>query len=181
MLATILGLLTGKTKIKFTALVSAASLLVFDLLDLLEIPQSEIGAWFHYGLFVSVWALLVSLGIDCLILIVENIRKIKKEEKERFEQSEKIRESIIGSFKSLNKSDLFYVLDVYFDPSRTKFVELKDYSLTPTPYANLLDQRVLRNAGTSKIRPRVVVDDYVAEKIEENFDSYYKFWESGGG
>jgi len=179
MLATVLGLLTGKTKIKFSSIVAATSLLVFDQLKILQVPDSELGVWFKYGLFVGVWALFVSLSVDWFVFLVEDIRRKRREKRQKIEKEERMKESIVGSFRSLGNTDLIYLLDIYFDPSGTRFVDIKNEAINqPTPYRNLLDQGVLVNVGTSKTRPRVVVHDFVKDEIEKHSEEFSQFWES---
>ncbi len=165
MLSSVVAILSGKSRIKLTALISVCVLLGLDLYELIEIPASTLSDWFEYGLKVSALALIISLLVDVLTLGIEALRtnKLRKIEEQKLIKDK--REKVIGNLKALSDREnfaLYYVWQIYGEEFK---VSVRRSEPAVRELKSLYEQGIFFVVGGTEIQPRWRMVDEVASEI----------------
>ena len=166
-LSSIVAILTGKSKVKITALVSVVLLLYFDSNNIVEIPETEIGNWFQYGLKVSVLALFSSLSIDALSSAFKmlrdyysKVREDKKTQKARYA-------NIVGNLNSLSDLELYVLLFIHIEYGGECKVDINFNSEVCDMLESLFEQQIVTKVGGTVRVPRVSIEKGVNDLLLE--------------
>lgn len=173
MLTSVVAILSGRSKIKITALLSVAALLLCDNYELIEIPTTDLGGWFRYGLEISLLALSVSILVDVFSIGLEAIKVQRIEAKEVRRKKQESLDQLYGNISALSEIEVFflvYVRDTY--DSEIK-VSLEFESEGAKILNALFEQGMFIKVGGTKHQPRWLISPVVLDSIHQlNLDQY---------